>query len=616
MIVTINLRVWYNAGMPNLGPYKTKWDLSLISNTNKDYNINENLDHIAKENYGFIDKWKDRSDYLVDPVILKEALDDYEHLEATCGTSGEVGTYYWLKQSLDQNDVDIKAKLNKLNEISTKVANGIEFFIYKLSKVDVETQKKFLESSVLQDYRHFLELLFSSAKYLLTEKEEKLLNLLSKSSYSNWIDMVSEFLSKEEVECKTVGGGTKTVAFGELFSLMKSPEKSVRDGAASKFNEILKKYADTAEHEINSILENKQVQDDLRGIDRPDFLRHLEDDIDSETVDTLLNAVESRFDISKRYFELKAKLFGVDKLAYHERDMEYGPISKKYSFEEAINLVAEVYGKLDPEFKKILLNFVKVGRIDAFPKKGKIYGNFFVDFLITQPSYVLLNFTENLDAVISLAHEMGHAINKELMKVKENALNFESPECLGEVASTFFEDFVLEKLAEDTTDEMKLSLMMARLDYAISSIHSQVACYRFEQELHTTFKEKGYLSKDEISAIFEKHMKAYIGDFVEQSDGSENWWVCWEHIRTFFYVYSYASGLLVSKALQKMVREDPTYIKKIKQFFSVGTSKSPKEIFADLGIDISKKAFWDQGLAEIDSLLNETYDLAKKLGKI
>ena len=111
-------------------------------------------------------------------------------------------------------------------------------------------------------------------------------------------------------------------------------------------------------------------------------------------------------------------------------------------------------------------------------------------------------------------------------------------------------------------------------------------------------------------------MAAYMGPAVKQSEGSENWWVYWSHIRNFFYVYSYASGLLISKSLQSSVKKDPNFISKVKEFLSAGSSESPKNIFAKLGIDITDHNFWEQGLKEIESLLNETETLAKKLGKI
>jgi oligoendopeptidase F len=111
-------------------------------------------------------------------------------------------------------------------------------------------------------------------------------------------------------------------------------------------------------------------------------------------------------------------------------------------------------------------------------------------------------------------------------------------------------------------------------------------------------------------------MKAYMGDAVNYDEGSENWWLYWSHIRYFFYVYSYAGGLLISKSLQNFTKQDPKFIEKVKEFLSAGTSDSPKNIFAKLGVDITDKTFWDKGMDEVEALLNETEALAKKLGKI
>jgi len=178
------------------------------------------------------------------------------------------------------------------------------------------------------------------------------------------------------------------------------------------------------------------------------------------------------------------------------------------------------------------------------------------------------------------------------------------------------EDFVLEELKKNANDELKLALSMMRLNDEVSTIFRQIALYNFELELHKNVREKGYLSKDEVGALFQKHMISYMGQHVEQSKGSENWWVYWSHIRNFFYVYSYAMGLLISKYLQSKVKEDPEFIKEVKKFLSAGLSESPKDIFAKLGIDITKKSFWEKGLSEIETLLIDTEKLAKRLGKI
>ena len=255
------------------------------------------------------------------------------------------------------------------------------------------------------------------------------------------------------------------------------------------------------------------------------------------------------------------------------------------------------------------------GEIDALPRKNKYSGAFCIDNLIVQPTYILLNHTGSLDDVLTFTHEAGHAINSQLQKEKQNALNFGTPKSTAEVASTFMEDFVLDELAKEANDETRLALMMHRLNGDVGTIFRQVACYNFELELHNDFRKKGYLAKDDIGKLFQKHMASYMGSVVLQSEGSQNWWIYWGHIRSFFYVYSYASGLLIAKAMQTSYSKNKNFMDKVKIFLSAGTSDLPKNIFFKMGIDISDKKFWEEGLSRIDSLLKRNSKAGKKTGE-
>ena len=199
------------------------------------------------------------------------------------------------------------------------------------------------------------------------------------------------------------------------------------------------------------------------------------------------------------------------------------------------------------------------------------------------------------------------------MQRNENALNFGEPKSTAEVASTFMEDFVFEEILEEFGEEEKFYLLFNKILKEISDIYRQIALYFFELELHESYRKEGYLSKERISEIFSKHMSEYLGDLFDK-ETMKYGWVYWEHIRLYFYVYSYASGSLISKAMQKKYKEDHSFIEKIKIFFSTGTSKSPREIFRGMGIKIDKEFFLD-GLEKIEKELNEVEELGKKLGK-
>jgi len=592
-----------------------RWNLGLLFDSDDDPSIERKRKIVEKKSYEFINKWKDRKDYLEKPSVLRQALDEYESWKKDYGSEGDEGYYFWLRYAQDQNDPKLKAHFNKIEAFSKKIENDIQFFYLRIAKIPEENQNLFLEYRGLKDYRHFLERIFAESKYLLTEPEEKILNLKSPTSHSNWVKMTSGFLAKEERTIILDNGRRESRTFSDILSQMNSKNKNVRDAAAKAFNDILNKHADVAEAEMNSVLANKKIDDELRKVYRPDLIRHISDDIDSKIVDALIKAVSDRFDISSGYYALKARLLKVGKLKYHERNVEYGNISRKYPYKESVKLIRNVFQNIDGTFAEILDRFLSNGQFDVYPGKGKSSGAFCAHHLISQPTFILLNHTDRLNDVLTLAHELGHGINNELIKEKQNALNFGTPISTAEVASTFMEDFVLQEILKKADDDLRLSIMMMRLNDEVSTIFRQVACYRFEQQLHQDFRQKGYLSKNDIGKLFQKHMAAYMGDAVEQSSGSENWWIYWGHTRSFFYVYSYASGLLISKSLQKSVKENNHFMEKVKEFLSAGLSSSPENIFRRLGIDITDKSFWDNGLDEVETLLQETMKLAGKLGK-
>lgn len=578
--------------------------------------ISKKREAIVRENYKFIDKWRNRHDYLDKPEILEEALNEYEKIHREFSAYGDESFYFHLKQEIAQNDPEIKAKCRNVDEFATRIENDLKFFELNIAKIKPDSQDKFLKFPGLLPYRHFLERLFAESKHLLSEAEEKIMNLKAPVAYKNWAKLTAGFLSSEEREILVESGALEAKSFSEIFSYMKNKDKKIRDNAAKSINDILAKYRETAEVEINSVLLNKKIDDELRSFENPISSRLLSDDIDPEIVETMISAVTTNFNISNDYYELKAKLLGLKKLEYHERNVEYGNIEKNIDFKRAIEILRKAFSGLDKQFLEILEQFLEKRLIDVCPAKGKRDGAFCSANLLTEPTYVMLNFNGTVSDVSTFAHEMGHAINDELMKKSQNSINFGTSLAVAEVASTFMEDFALQELQKEADPELRLSIVMAKLDGDMGSIFRQIACINFEKELHDLFRQKGYLSKDEIGELFQKHMKSYMGEFVEQSEGSENWWIYWNHIRSYFYNYSYANGLLISKALQALVKKDTKAIGKVKSILSAGLSSSPQEIFARVGIDLTQEDFWIQGLKEAEELLLEAKSLAKQFGKI
>jgi len=594
---------------------QTQWDLSQLGSGINDNEFKIERELMEKKYKAFARKWKKDKSFLTDEKNLKKALHEYEILS---GLGTKELTYIYLMRQVDSSNIDLQKAEKKAEEFFQNLAKEIRFFILEIGVIEAKKQKQFLNSSLLKNYKHFLENTFDQSKYRLSEKEEHILSVKSGVSHGNWQSMLEQFISKETRQV-LVPENKKVIkkeqSFAEIQSLIHHKNKRIRDMAATAMHEIVNNNVDIAEKEFNSILENKKINDDLRGYERADHSRILSDDVTFDIVDTMTEVVTDNFKLAKDYYKLKAQLMKVNKLDYHERNVPSGEIKESFNYEKSIELVDQAMTGIDAEFHDIYRDMVDGGRVDVFPAQGKRGGAFCMYWGHADPVYVMLNYTDRVTDVTTLAHEMGHAIHGTLTK-KESPINYDTPMFVAEIASNFCEEYVFDLISEKLSDKERLVLNMEKIGSFVSSVQRQVAAYNFEQELHNEFRKEGYLSKEQIGKLFTKHMKSYMGPSVSQDPGSENWWVYWNHFRSPFYVYTYASGLLLANAMRAKVAENPEYIDSVKKFFSTGTSTSPKELFDSIDIDITDPQFWQSGIDEIKELLKETKKLAKKIGKI
>lgn len=594
----------------------TTWNLTDLGKKYNDPKFADERTLSNKKINVFSKKWKKDQSYLTDAKSLKKALDQFAGLSEVPDTEG---TYLFLMRQVDSGNKKLLAAEKKYDEYTQELSNQIRFFGLSLGKIELKYQNDFLQNAGLEPYKHFLEGIFETARYQLTEPEEKILSLKSGVSADNWDSMVEEIFAHESAEVLVKNNSGKiakeTKTFNEIISLINHETKSIRDTAALAISDIFKKHAFVVEKEFNSILENKKINDELRGYVRPDQARILSDDISLDIVDTMSDVVTDHFKISHDYYALKAKILKQKKLHYHERNLSVAYSNKEYSYQDAAEIVHDSLMHIDPEFAAIHADLCNTGKIDVYPRSGKRGGAFCMYHAKSNPVYIMLNHTNETRDVMTLAHEMGHAIHGTLAKC-ENALNYDTPMFMAEIASTFCEGYTFDQIIAKATDKEKLALYMEKIGDGVSTISRQIAAYNFEKEVHKTFREKGYLPSTEIGKIFQKHMKSYMGSAVLQDYDSENWWMHWHHFRRPFYVYSYASGLLIANGMRAILKREPERWPDIKKFFYTGTSKSPQDVFAEMGIDIADPFFWEGGVMELKSLLAETKKLAKKLGKI
>ena len=581
--------------------YKTAWNLGLLYKNENDEQIEKDLKKIENLCAIFEKKYK-KTDYVSSVEKLAKALEDYENMSKKIEGSKPLW-YFGLRTKLNSGDELSSASETKLSQRITNASNKITFFGLNIAKIAKGDQKKFLADKRLKPYKYFLEKIFEHAKFNLSEGEEQVINLLSETSYSMWIDGSQKLLGEQTIEYK----GEK-IPFTKACSIFSDLPKSERREVYSKINEVTKSVAHFAEAEINAVFNYKKVLDERRGYEKPYSATVLSYENDEKTVEMLVDLVTKYFSVSKRFYKLHAKLLKEEKITYADRSATIGKIKKNFDFDTAVSIVRNTFNKIDKKYGDILDSFLENGQIDVYPKKGKS-GGAFCSGNGDLPTFVLLNHADDINSVETLAHEMGHAIHTELSK-SQSIFYKDYTMSVAEVASTFFEQAVSDELENHLSKDEQIIFLHNKIKGDVQTIFRQIACFNFELELHQKIREQGRLAKKDIAILMNKHMKAYLGDAMDLKEDDGYFFVQWPHIRNFFYVYSYAYGQIISRALFENWKKDKSYAEKIEQFLSSGSSMSPENIFKKIGIDTSNKTFFETGLKSIENDIKRLEKLA------
>lgn len=570
----------------------TEWNLSQLYKSPDDPQIERDINRAEEVYASFTNKYKKTDDYLKDETALRNALFDYEKLMDL--PVSKTLFYLHLSSDRDSRNKIVRAKKNLVLQRLQKLGNLVMFFEVNLSKIKPSFHTRFLKGKKLVRYRYFLERIFMNSKYILTEPEEKILSLKSLTSHTLWTEAVKKIRTKQVVE-----HSGKKIPLPEAESIIRElPTQTRRKELHNKVMDKYSQISDMAESEINAIVIDKKINDELRGFREPFDATILAYENDRKSVLNLIQTVTDNFHVAHRFYVLKARMLKLSKLAYSDRSVSVGKTRKKISFEESVSVLLNLFTSIDRRFGDILDNFISRGQIDVYPKVGKV-GGAYCSSDHKLPTFVLLNHTNSFESLRTFAHEMGHAIHSEFSKSQPVFYEGYSTST-AEVASTLFESFLFYDQFEKLSEEEKIIALHDKIQDDISTIFRQVACFNFELEMHNTIRKKGNMSKEELVLCMNKHMKSYLGKKMELSEKDGYLFVGWPHIRSFFYVYSYAFGQLASKALYKKCQKDKSYITQIKQFLSLGGSMSPEDIFKSIGVDVRKPDFFKKGIESIE----------------
>ncbi len=526
---------------------------------------------------------------------------------------GRAASYAGLRFAVDTTDPTRGALLQHVEERATAVNTKILFFDLEWAALPDERVAELLADEHLAFCRHHLTSLRRYRPHLLTEPEELVLTEKAVTGRSAWSRLFSELTSTIAVDLD----GT-SVSLEEALSRLSSPDRDQRRAAAEGVTTALAPGLRTRAFVFNTLLADKATDDRLRHY--PDWLasRNLDNEASDESVRALVTAVQGRYDIPRRWYTLKARLLGIDRVADYDRVASVASEESEFGWRESRELVLDAYSSFSSELAGVGRRFFDEGWIDAPVRPGKRPGAFCAYTVPSQHPYLLLNWTGRRRDVLTLAHELGHGLHAYLAR-DQGIFHQSTPLTLAETASVFGETVTFGRLLDATSEPAaRLALLAESIEGQIATVFRQTAMNRFEDRVHNERREHGELSVDRFGELWHETQTDMLGDSVELTDGYRTWWSYIPHfIGTPGYVYAYAYGQLLALSVYRAYEErGADFVPQYLDLLRSGGSRSPDELGRIVDVDLGDPAFWDGGLAIVEEQLRAAEAAAVEAGRV
>jgi oligoendopeptidase F len=533
-------------------------------------------------------------------TTLAVAVRRYEAIEDLLG---RIMSYAGLVYFGDTSD-PIRAKFySDAQDKITTASTDLLFFQLELNRIDSAILDKAMEDSPLAHWRPWLQDIRKEKPYQLEDRLEQLFHEKSVTGHGAWNRLFDETIASLRFN---IDG--KELTIEPTLTLMQDPNEEVRHKASDAIAATLKANLRTFGLITNVLAKDKEISDRWRGFQDVADSRHLGNRVEREVVDALVKAVEEAHPrLSHRYYALKAKWFGKDKLNHWDRNAPLPSVPAQiYPWEDARMTVLDAYRGFSPRMAGIASRFFDERWIDAPVRPGKAPGAFAHPTVPSAHPYVLLNYQGKPRDVMTLAHELGHGVHQ-VLAAPNGALMAPTPLTLAETASVFGEMLTFRALIDKTKDKARgRAMLAAKVEDMLNTVVRQIAFYSFERKLHTR-RAEGELTPEEISDIWMSVQADSLGPAIRLGPGYETFWAYIPHfIHSPFYVYAYAFGdCLVNSLYGVYQKASDGFAERYLEMLSAGGTKHHSELLAPFGLDARDPAFWQIGLGMIEGLIAE-----------
>ena len=586
-----------------------EWDLTDLYPSPDSAEVKRDVLTVERRSKAFERKYKGKVGSLT-PAAFGKAVVAYEALNEVLA---RLGTYAYLRHSTALDDEETTAFFQNIQERANAIESRLLFFDLEINLLSDERTETLKKDAVVARYAPWLDNVRWGREYRLNEDLERLLLEKSVSGATAWTRLYDETMANLRF---SVAG--KTLTEPEAVDLLFASDSATRHAAGAEIDRVFKNGAPVFSLITNTLAKDKQIEDKWRGFSRPVSARNIENQLEDEVVDALVDSVVAAYkNISHRYYALKARWLGVDKLEYWDRNAPIpGLPEAAYSWDEAKKIVFDAYDEFSPVMSGIVQKFFDGGWIDAPAKPGKEGGAYAHPAVPSVHPYILLNYMNKAEDVMTLAHELGHGIHQ-CLSYPQGLLLADTPLTLAETASVFGEMLTFKSMLRRESDPYARFAMIAeKTGSMINTSVRQIAFHRFEEFVHGTRCEKGELSVAELNAMWLQTQREALGDAVICDERSSSSWSGVPHfIHSPFYVYAYAFGDCLVNSLYAVYEEGTfsDFADRYVVMLSKGGSQRHKELLAPFGLDASKPDFWQKGLGVLSRFVDELEDLTATL---
>lgn len=592
-----------------LGSEGVKWDLGDLYSGLDDPRIVKDTENLLKRAKSYEKKYRGKiNSGSLTPAKLKIAV---KEIEAITEQIGKLLSYAYLVFAADTSTPEHGAFLQKIQETATMARKHLLFFEIEWVSLSDRKVNALLKSPSLARYRHFLLRERRYRPHRLSEAEEMIMDEKANTGGRAFRRLFDELLNNISFKVR-LNGRTAALSETETLALLYDPERKSRKAAAKGLTKGLVDNSHVLTYIFNTLVYDHATNDRLRSFGYPMDSRHLDNEIDKETVGSLITSCEKNYDMVESYYNLKKKLLGLSRFYDYDRYAPIYPESKTIRYKTAKRIIIDSFGEFSPEMSGIAEQFFDKSWIDAETRNGKRGGAFSHGTVPSAHPYVFINYTGRMRDVMTLAHELGHGVHQYLSR-KQGYFESDTPLTTAETASVFAEMLVFHKLMESEKDpKIKLSLICGKLEDIFATVFRQVVLTRFEEKLHIARREEGELTTGRINELWTGANKPMYGSSVVLTEDYANWWMYIPHfIHSPFYCYAYSFGeLLVLALYNKYINEGSAFVPKYIGLLSSGGSDAPEKLLKRVGVDISDPGFWQGGLELLREMLGEAFSLA------